>query len=477
MKTHLLSLASTFSISSKHLLVAVAVFCTFLTTARAQDDLDPAAEEAPKGGLNVDSLIGNAVSSTKGKYPEIEKAIQRFRNGDGPGAMDYLNQAKDKHSKLPPVDIMMAKLQLAARNGQAVRGLLERAASENPEDPEAFLMLADQAFVGGRITEALALFDYAAPIVDDFSGNKFRKEKFEIRVIAGRSAVAERRKQWDNAKELLEEWLRMDPDSAAAYQRLGVVQFNLKESREALKNFRKAKELDPEKVVHPFVIMARLFAQQEDSLNAKKAFERAYNDDRSDAKVAQAYAEWLIQEDELKEAQEVASTLRDQAPESVTALLLNGIVTLMQGQREQAQEALVSVLGVDPSHAAAINILALLLIDSEDSADQKRALQYAQMNAQRFPDSGQANVTYGWVLYKLKKGREAETALGKGLKAGNLPANSRYLLARIASEQEQQKEKAVAELERLLNNNQGLFLFRKEAEALLAKLKTEMGLE
>ena len=237
--------------------ILVMLICGIAAGARAQDalDLDPAEE---KGPLTVKNLIGTAVSVSGRSYTEIEKAIQRFKNGDAEGALDYLNQAKEKYPQLPPTDITFAKMHLAARNNKAVRFLLERVAVEHPDDPEVYLLLADQAFVGGRITEALALFDIADPLVQQFTENDKRKDNFQIRVIAGRSAVAERRQQWVLAQELLNQWIELDPESAAARQRLGVVQFKLDNSREALAMFQEARELSPE-IGHPFVMMARLF--------------------------------------------------------------------------------------------------------------------------------------------------------------------------------------------------------------------------
>lgn len=478
MKTSFASASYAFRNCVGQWLAASVLVCSCLSLAQAQSDLDPGAEEqAAKGPLTVENLIGNSVRvSDKDKYPEIEKAIQRFKNGDVEGAEDYLKQAAEKYPKLPPVDVIHAKMQLAARNAKNMRVLLERTTKENPDDPEAYLILADQAFVQGRITEALALFEMAAPLVEKFSGNSFRKNLFEIRVIAGRSAVAERRQQWEKSTELLKKWLQRDEESSAAYQRLGVAMFNMGESREALNNFRKARELD-EKVGHPFVIMGRLFAQQKDKpnskLNARKAFEKAYNEDKGDAKVAQAYAEFLIQDDKLTEAKKVASNLREKAPDSVPALMLDSIISMLQSDRSSAEEALKKVLQADPSHAAATNMLALLLIDSDSTSDRKRSLQYAQMNAQRFGSSSQANITLGWVLYQLGQKAEAQAALQKGLQAGNPSSNSAYLLARIMSEQEGQQEKAISALQQLLKNDKGLFLFRGEAQQLLDQLEAD----
>lgn len=441
----------------------------------AQDPSTEGAESIEaqqKGPLTTENLIGQAVSLANRDYPEIDSAIQRFKNGDMAGAMEYLRQAKEKYPKLPPTDVTMAKMQLAARNGNAVRYLLERAVVNEPDDPEAYLLLADQAFMSGRTTEAQALFEMAEPLVEKFDANKRRKENFDIRVIAGRSAVAERRQQWEQSQELLNQWIKMDPDSAAAHQRLGVALFRLKESREALDEFRKARELNPD-VSHPYVILGQLFSQDGDKEKAQKAYERAYKDDPSDSTVAQAYAGWLIQEGDLDMAQGVAASLREQSPDSIVALLLDGIVAKMQGDVDRAEQALTKVLSLDPSNETAANILALLLIESDDNADRERALRYAQVNAERFEKSVQANITLGWVLFKLGREAEAQRALQKGAQAGQLQADSAYLVAKIMSSQDAQKEKAAQALEQVLKQKKGLFLFRREAKELLDQLQAE----
>jgi Tfp pilus assembly protein PilF len=208
-------------------------------------------------------------------------------------------------------------------------------------------------------------------------------------------------------------------------------------------------------------------------VNAKKAYDRAYQEDKSDAKVAQAYAEWLIQQGELDQAQAVATSLQEQSPDSIVALLLNGIVAQMQGNAERAEQSLTKILSIDPSNSMARNILALLLIESDDDADRERALRHAQMNAERFEKNVQANITLGWVFYKLNRSAEAQASLQKGAQSGQLKSDSAYLVAKILSGQEGQKENSIRTLEQILKQKKGLFLFRRDAEKLLAELKAE----
>ena len=53
-------------------------------------------QEENNSPLTPKFLIGDAVSLSNKEYPEIDKAIQRFRNRDVAGALEYLEKAKEK---------------------------------------------------------------------------------------------------------------------------------------------------------------------------------------------------------------------------------------------------------------------------------------------------------------------------------------------------------------------------------------------
>jgi hypothetical protein len=97
----------------------------------------PGTAEKPQDTLTVEALIGDAVSLSNQQYPEVESAIQRFRNSDPAGARDYLTMAKQKYPKVPPVDLLMAKMWVFFRNGEQARQKLEETVKNNPNDPEA----------------------------------------------------------------------------------------------------------------------------------------------------------------------------------------------------------------------------------------------------------------------------------------------------------------------------------------------------
>jgi Tfp pilus assembly protein PilF len=419
--------------------------------------------------FTLENLIGDSVSLSNQQYPEVTKALERFKNSDPEGAREYLVQAKLKYPKLPPVDLLMAKLWVYGRNGEQARALLEAAVTNQPNDPEAYLLLADLAFAEGRVTEAHALFEKANTLVQGFAENPKRQQNFKIRVLAGLSAVHERRQQWDQASKLLAEWVKLDPDSSAAHTRMGITLFRLKKQADAFAEFKKARELKADSS-HPYVVMGQLYTQEGNLDNARKSFEQAYKEDQKNENTARAYAEWLIQQSEFDKAQQVAAAMRKAAPNSISALMLDGVIAMMRKQPQAAEEALTKVLTIDVTNAGATNLLALLLADSTNPAQQEKALGYAQMNAQRFPNNSQANITLAWVLTKLNRGTDADAFLQRAVAGQQINADSAYLVARIMMEKNQ-KDNARKALEQVLQQaGTGMFMYRKQAEALLKEL-------
>lgn len=452
---------------------AAALAVATVITSCAVQAQTPAAGAAPPDPFTVQNLIGDAVSLSNQAYPDVEKAIQRFKNSDPEGARGYLEQARKQYPKLPPTELSMAKLHLFNRDEQNGRAQLEQTVMKSPDDPEAYLLLADMAFTQGRTTESAALFDVADGLVQKFTENEKRRKNFDIRVLAGRSAVLERRLKWDQANALLAKWVAIDPDSANAHTRLGITLARLKKPAEAFEEFRKARDLRPDSP-HPYVMLGQIYSSENDVEKAREAFEKAYAEEPKGEGTARAYAEWLIQQNELDKAQKVADAMRLATPDSIVALTLDGVVAKMRNQPKEAEEALMRVLALDPANAGATNLLALILGESSNTADQERALSYAQLNAQRFPQNSQTNITHAWILYKLGRAQEGAVALQRGGQAGNINADTAYLVARIMIQQNQRDQAKKALEEVLTRAGAGMFMYRKESEALLKELGGEV---
>ena len=188
---------------------------------------------AVQAQVTAQALIGNAVSDDA-MNKEITNAIARFRDRDIDGCRAILERAKSNNPKLPPPGVMMATLWMAVNQLPQAREELENAAVKYEGDPESYLKLGDLAFGEGRITDSAVLFEKAAGLTAAYNDNPKRRRDFDIRCEAGTAAVAERRRQWENAQKHLAKWIELDPDNAGSRLRMGNVLFQLGKEQEAL---------------------------------------------------------------------------------------------------------------------------------------------------------------------------------------------------------------------------------------------------
>ncbi|MGI9456893.1 MAG: hypothetical protein ACR2NU_10045, partial [Aeoliella sp.] len=99
--------------------IALAAATALSSTARAQ--------------VTAKTLIGDAVKDTgAARYSDIGEAIKRFSNNDPLGARKFLETAKQKDPKLPPVDLMMAKMYFLSGQSQPGLQSLERTVRDAP---------------------------------------------------------------------------------------------------------------------------------------------------------------------------------------------------------------------------------------------------------------------------------------------------------------------------------------------------------
>ncbi|MCI0333291.1 MAG: tetratricopeptide repeat protein [Planctomycetes bacterium] len=430
------------------------------------------------GQITTQMLIGDSVSEVGSKYPDVDQAIQRFSNRDVPGARLLLEEAKRKDPALPPTDVTLAKLYFLSGNAAAGRASLEKTALEVPGDPEAYLILADQAIRQGRFIEGESLNDKALQLIEKFSQNPKRKRNFQIAARAGRASVYERRRDWPAAAADLQELLKVDPDNAAAHYRLGQALFLQKKFSPGYEEFKIAREKDKNKVYPlPDVAAALMYDQlaKEDPKMQEKAqqfFDRAIAANKSDPATLIAYGQWLIKngsEASLKKAETVLADARKANPEVLNLHILSGIAARMNKQLKPAEDHFMEALRISPANADTLNQLALLLIDQAEPAKRQRALEFAGISSRLNNQSADAQVTFAWVLFQHGRNADAEQALREAIQLGNLSPDSRYLVAKMLADRNQAAAKQI--LQEALDAETGvIFVNRQEAKALLDSL-------
>ncbi len=112
----------------------------------------------------------------------------------------------------------------------------------------------------------------------------------------------------------------------------------------------------------------------------------------------------------LKKALELSLT-----PESKAAVLIQmGGAYHMKGMIQEAKDAYLKCLEYGSQNVEALNNLAYLYVDNLDDPDS--AFEYAQKAIQILPNEPNILDTYGWVLAKQGKHREAQEVFVRGLK-------------------------------------------------------------
>jgi tetratricopeptide (TPR) repeat protein len=412
-------------------------------------------------------LIGDAVAELGSRYADVDEAIKRFANRDYIAARQFLESARRKDPTLPPTDLTLAKMYFYSNNAPAGRASLEKTAMDNPGDPEAYLILADQAIGQRRVIEAEALYDKGLQLTEKFSENQRRKRKLEIRARTGRAVVAEQRRNWPAAVTDLQSLIQLDPENAMAHYRLGVALFMQNKAREGYAEFQKAKELDKNSALPAAAVAAALMYDQLNMpTDAQKAFDRAMSENKTDASSLTAYAQWLIKTGSIQKAEQVLAEARTSNPESLNILILSGVAARMSNKMKPAEDYFVQAWGIDPANIDVINQLALLLIEQPDQAKRDRALRFAVISSQLNNQNADAQMTLAWVFYQLGRGGDAEAALRNAVQLGTLSPDSRFLIAKILVDQKRDDQAKQVLEEALAAENQGIFVNRQQAQSL-----------
>lgn len=441
---------------------------------------------APAAGKSLtEMLIGNAVSGAdSGQYKDVTDAITALQNGDGTRARALLEQAvKNNPGKLPPAEVMLARLLFAANQVGPARAELERATKSYGKDPEAYLILAEVALADGRVTDADALLTKAQPLIAAYNENPKRKRYFETSLAARQANVAIARTDWDTAVDRIKDWIKADPDSVQAHQLLGRALFKQGLDRDAYEELQKALKIDS-KSTNPQIIMAGLWEESDKNGKHDKAatwIKQAVQEHPKDLTVLLQAAQWALQTSTnsnsgLKEAQGYADQAIALDAKSNEAKIIRAGIARLQNDLPFAEKLLTQVVSNAPDNIGASDQLALVLIETGDSEKMSKAQKIAEVNMQLTAKGNQFSPevasTYAWVLYKNDRKKEAGDVLGKVLSSTRqLSQDVAYYAGRMLQDQGQ-FEQAAAVLKAATDNSTP-FVQRQEALKLLAEVEKQ----
>ncbi len=421
--------------------------------------------------LTVEDLTGKAVSGVGPFKQDVIDAIRDFANRDYRAAYKHLQSAKKSTLRLPPPEIMMARLHFDARQSRAGIAQLEQVRRRLPNDPEALVMLAELALVDGRWTGASLLFAKAAPLVEAYRENPSRRQDAQVRLYSGWAAVDEHDAKFADAQKKLAQLVRLDSRNAAAYERLGKALFRMGKGERAYEQFKAAAAADP-KMPPAELAMA---AQFSDKNNAEKWLRYALREHGDSVRTQLSVGDYRMAANQLDEAKKHSDLALKLDPDGFEPNLLAGMIARLRADNKVAVKYLSAAHLLSPADAGIINHLALVLIELPDETSHEQALKFAELNLAHNPNNIDALATLGWVNYRLKRVAEANRLLAAAVKAyasandDHVPPDIGYYSA-IRARDVGKIPDAIELLRDALNINRP-FAYRKPATELLGELE------
>ncbi len=432
--------------------------------------------------------------------PELKAAFEDFRNRKFEDAVAKLDNIRKNNKDMAPSQLILASwlTQVQPSQPQAVRQAIEVAVTKHPNDPEAYVILAELNLQNSCVTEAEALFDKGAAMNANFIDSAKRKSEIQKRILIGQAQIQALRGKRDEAITTLNNVLKLDEKNIGALNLLGLISFNAEDYDAAISAYAKAREIQPSLLLPQarVAMMCQQKGTEEGKKLAAKYMKEAIAVDAKDPQVRIVAAQWSLTIGKSAQAAQQAdyaiqllTQLKTEKPDDVlTASLyseakqLRGMIALFEKDYATAEKQFKEILAESPSNFAATNCLALALCEQEE-AKQKKAVEYAQVNVDRFgQQQPEVFATAAWVMHKMGKYQECAQLLQRYIQLtnGNMSSDVAYYLAanmeKTASNVADAEQKAniikqALEIVSKAVENKAPFMMRPEAEALKARLE------
>lgn len=425
--------------------------------------------------LTVKDLTGTAVPSIGPFYQDVNDAIQAFAASDYKAAFTRLQNARKTTPALAPAEVMMARLYFDSGAAPAGNAMLEAAIKTAPQDPEAYLLLAERALAEGRVAEAESMFPKVMTLVEPFNQNPRRKQDLQIRAYTVGALVDQTRGNLSAARSKLESLAKLDPKNAGAHHQLGRVLFAMNDHRGAYEEFKLMAQAD-EAALPADLMMASLYS---DRATAQKWLDRAIQMNPDDARTRVSAVNYLLQTNQLEKANEQAEKAIALDPDGFDSNFAVGQLARMDGDFEKAAKHLSAAHLLQPANFDVMIQLALTLAELSDEDSRLRGLQFAELATRQNPENADYLAALGWINYRLDRKAAAERMYlavvnaRKGQSGYRLSSNMGYFLA-VLQRDRGNIEEAVKVLRSSLDTDKP-FAYRKPAEQLLAQLSKAAG--
>lgn len=409
---------------------------------------------------------------------------------DAIGAInDFRSVLRDEPNN-PDILRLLAGAHALNKEPQLARDALERAVSAAPQDVDARISLARLLIEAGRGPAAVELLVTGLRAVP----NDLRlyealvRAQVSVRDMDGaRATVAELKQKFPDMPALyhiaglleqadqkplesiahFEAALDKAPDAAEPLSQLIKSLMALEKPDQAIDRLQKTLAANERNFV-AWNLLGEVYLVQRNLAEAKKAFNKAIELQPKWPVPYRGLALTQLQEDDHAAA--IATFEKGLEATEFSLVLVSDFAAYFEGQKqpEKAIQVYERLLERTPDIPAAINNLAMLLLDHRtDAASLERAGQLvAKLDATGNPAFLD---TVGWAHYRLGRYEEAVTHLLKAVEAAPESGVLRYHLG-MAYAAKGDNERAIEHLQRAVESKER-YAGREEAKATLEKLK------
>lgn len=412
-----------------------------------------------------------AQPKTPAPATEEQKAREAFLAGKVDDAFKLLQGAAKANPAVAPPKVTLSKWFLEAGRGEQARLLLEQAAADEPNHPEVLLTNASFALNELRITDTILSCTAAIQAADSPRWGAEAKKRFQRDARLGLTAAYEARGDHASAKTHLATLLEGDPRNAGLRQRLGRANFLLSRHDEAFAEFKAAFKDDPT-VDPPELAVAQLWTGKQDFVRADEWYGKAATAHENSAKVHRAVAGYSLDRGQFDKAKVHIAAAQKLEPVSRETKALGGLLARYGKDYATATTVFEELVKEHPSFAFATVNLALVLAESGDATGKRRAVELAEGHTRQNQRQSEARVVLAYCLFKAGRTADAEKVARSALELGPMTLDGTYFFAKVLSAGDaiEEAHRAV----KLACEGKGAFVYRKEAEALLAELEKKL---
>lgn len=395
-----------------------------------------------------------------------KKARDAFVGGKFDDALKHLQDAAKANPLIVP-KVAMARWFLESNQPQQARGLIERAATEDPSHPAILITNGGFALNDGRGTDALLNFEAALAATNSPRWGPDAKKAYQREARVGMLAVYNARRDVASARTHLVALLEADPQNPKFRVQLARVNFAMNLTDDAVAELAKARKDDPT-IDPPELWLAKLWAERGDFPKAEEWFAKAAQAHPTAPAVHRGHASYLLDRGRPDAARPHLDAAQKLDPKATETKAIAGLLARYTKDYAGATAVFEEMVREHPNLAFGTANLAIVLSESADANQKRRAVELGEAYVRLNPRLPEAHAVLGYALFKSDRQADAERELLTAASLGELTTDAAYFLARVldkggkATDAHELLKKALAA--------QAPFVYRADAQTLFDDL-------